>query len=216
MSEKEPSLTSDNGKPEELDRWKAFDRWIDFYVHLFERVKLQEEARDRWFRYYLIIMGSAATMLGVFLRLANEGERVALSWFFPLFGFFLGTVGILFFLLALSQRYNYRTFMERMTLLEEQIFYPMLPDEKAAARMESPLPASPIAKAAVTGHRLFLLINSLVLAVSSATTLQMILCRWHWATGALAVIVFIACGWWHHARISKLEEVLCEPRKERR
>jgi len=212
MSEKESKLESEGERITGRDSSKPFEQWLYYHCHLFERVKLQEDVRDRWFRYYLVIMASTITILGLAFRFAKEQEVVALKWFFPLLGLFLGVVGILFFLLHLSQRYNYRAFMERMTLLEEEIFYPMLSD-RVAARMKTPLPKNPAAKAAVTAQRFFLLINSLTLAVSSMAILQMILGRWHWTVVSFAVIVFIACGWWHHARINELEDILDRPRK---
>jgi hypothetical protein len=218
MSEKESKLESEGEKITGRDPWKPFERWLDYHCHLFERVKLQEDVRDRWFRYYLVIMASTITILGLAFQLAaKEKVAVALKWFFPLLGLFFSGVGILFFLLHLSQRYNYRAFMERMKLLEEKIFYPMLPD-KVAARMKTPLPKNPVAKAAVTAQRFFLLINSLTLAVSSMAILQMILSQWNWSTQnwkvvSFAVIVFIACGRWHHVRINKLEDILDRPCK---
>ena len=48
--------------------WDAFKARLEYHKHLFDRVKLQEEVRDRWFNYYLLIMAPTVTIMGIALK----------------------------------------------------------------------------------------------------------------------------------------------------
>ena len=76
---------------------------------LFNQVKLQQEVRDRWFGHYLTIIGSLTALATLCLKLfENTVKKKILYMFLGLMFLFASSLGILFFILYLCQRKNYK------------------------------------------------------------------------------------------------------------
>ncbi len=82
---------------------------IDFANYIFEQVKNQQDSRDKWMEIYLSIVG-AVSVFATF-TLAFFTETIGIVELYRILGaiFFLtGILGILFYMLFLSQRVNYK------------------------------------------------------------------------------------------------------------
>lgn len=82
---------------------------INFANYIFEQVKIQQEARDKWMEIYLLIVGGVATFAT--FTLAFFTDIIGLKDLYLILGsiFMLtGILGIFFYLLFLSQRINYK------------------------------------------------------------------------------------------------------------
>lgn len=82
---------------------------INFANYIFEQVKNQQEARDKWMEIYLLIVGGVATFAT--FTLAFFTDIIGLKDLYLILGsiFILtGILGIFFYLLFLSQRINYK------------------------------------------------------------------------------------------------------------
>ena len=89
---------------------------------LFEQVRLQQEVRDRWFGHYLTIVGAIATVATLCLKFFETSVRK--NVLFVVIGaifVFTGTLGVLFYILYLCQRRNYRDVYVRLSALQRII-----------------------------------------------------------------------------------------------
>jgi hypothetical protein len=208
MQDNKSSLTD---SPCSDDDWNAFKAKLEYYKLLFERVKLQEEVRDRWYRNYLLIMASTVTVLGLAFEFAARADRVA-QIFFSSLGFFLGIVGILSFQIHLSQRYNYTVYLRRMQLLDDIFFYPKLVDEKLISRMRKPLPPNPTPGADRSAQLFYLFTNSLVLGTSGLAVGQTIKLPPK-VMAFLVPAIFVASISFHFWRMLSLDRALTQLRE---
>ncbi len=82
---------------------------INFANFIFEQVKIQQEARDKWMEIYLSIVGGVATFAT--FTLAFFTDIIGLKDLYLILGLIFiltGILGIFFYLLFLSQRINYK------------------------------------------------------------------------------------------------------------
>ncbi len=99
-----------------------------------EQHKLQREVMDRWFGYYLIIIGIPLPLLGGLLQV--EGVRMSLSHNLAIvapIAFFYFVVGLIFFLMHVRQRINSIRWMNRIKLIEAELLtkLPTVPKPEA-------------------------------------------------------------------------------------
>ncbi|MDY4561641.1 hypothetical protein ACTNCE_14880 [Dorea longicatena] len=82
---------------------------INFANYIFEQVKIQQEARDKWMEIYLLIVGGVATFATFTLAFFTDIIELK-DWYLILGSIFMltGILGIFFYLLFLSQRINYK------------------------------------------------------------------------------------------------------------
>jgi hypothetical protein len=199
--------TSSQNSGDSENDWDAFKARLEYHKHLFDRVKLQEEVRDRWFNYYLLIMASTVTIMDFALKEMGSASQIPFQVFLSLLGIFLGIVGVIFFQIHLNQRHNYMVFLRRMELLEHNFFYPKLVDPELVSRMKKPLPRNPGGGADKNVQTLFLCTNSLVLAISGFTFGQTINIS-STALVFLSVVAFAASAVYHLWRMATLSRAL--------
>lgn len=110
-------------KPEPFTVDSAPDDVLISYTRIiFDQVKLQQEVRDRWFEHYIAIIGAitgiATLCLGLFSNSMQTNYLLLLAG-----GIFIlaSILGILFYMLYLNQRYNYKQNYKLLSALEAQI-----------------------------------------------------------------------------------------------
>jgi hypothetical protein len=97
--------------------------YVAYLGFLFQQVKLQQEVRDRWFRYYMTIAGA---ILGTGIAIAkffysskfNQGLCLLLLALSTT----MGLIGICFFMIYLRQRSNYIQQYKAITKVEDKLF----------------------------------------------------------------------------------------------
>lgn len=93
---------------------------------LFNQVKLQQEVRDRWFGHYLTIIGSLTALATLCLKLfENTVKKKILYMFLGLIFLFASSLGILFFILYLCQRKNYKQTYNYLSVVQNEMFKSM-------------------------------------------------------------------------------------------
>lgn len=93
---------------------------------LFNQVKLQQEVRDRWFGHYLTIIGSLTALATLCLKLfENTVKKKILYMFLGLMFLFASSLGILFFILYLCQRKNYKQTYNYLSVVQNEMFKSM-------------------------------------------------------------------------------------------
>ena len=120
---------------EQQDNQNELEYLILFFDSLFEQVKLQQEVRDRWFGHFLSIIGAvsalAALCYGFF---SNHISQQYLLLFIAAVFFLTGIIGILFYILYMKQRQNYRKLYRGLAVLQDKISQ-MLLTEKEQEKM---------------------------------------------------------------------------------
>lgn len=72
-----------------------------------EQLKGQGEVRDRWFKYYLTIIGAPFPILGILLQIDYVKKTIlGIPFSIAAVPFFLFTLGMLFFMMNTRQRIN--------------------------------------------------------------------------------------------------------------
>lgn len=90
---------------------------------LFEQVKLQQEVRDRWFGHYLTIIGALTAMATLCLKIfENVVQKENLYFFLGLVFIFACLLGVLFYILYLCQRRNYKRTYNLLSAIQTEIF----------------------------------------------------------------------------------------------
>lgn len=90
---------------------------------LFERVKLQQEVRDRWFGHYLTIIGSLTALATLCLKFFEDvGQKEMLYMFLGLMFGFACLLGSLFYILYLYQRKNYKETYRLLSMIQRAVF----------------------------------------------------------------------------------------------
>ncbi len=106
------------------------DGLISFTSIIFDQVKLQQEVRDRWFEHYIAIIGAITGLVTLCLGLFSNSIQT--NYLLILVGciFLLSSVlGILFYMLYLNQRYNYKRNYKLLSSLEGRILKKQLNNE---------------------------------------------------------------------------------------
>lgn len=95
---------------------------ISFANYIFEQIKLQQEARDKWMEFYLAIFGGVATFATFALTFLDD--RLDLCQLERIIGatFILaGIIGFVFYLLFLCQRINYKMHYKVLDEIQRKI-----------------------------------------------------------------------------------------------
>ncbi len=94
---------------------------------LFEQVRLQQEVRDRWFGHYLTIIGAISAVATLCLKLfENSVNKHSLYRIVGMIFIFAGSIGILFYILYLNQRHNYRKQYSQLSIIQNIILSSVL------------------------------------------------------------------------------------------
>ena len=80
---------------------------IEYYKAIFEQVKLQQEVRDKWTNYYLIVTGAVIAISGTVFKVFQSSSR-EMFYTLAFLSFSAFVIGSLFFLIYLRQRLNYQ------------------------------------------------------------------------------------------------------------
>ena len=95
---------------------------IEYLKFMFSQVQLQQEVRDRWFRYYLLIMSAFLTLI---LASIKWIDKINSSEYLPLFisiiSFLALIIGLMFFMIYLHQRRNYLKTYKLMDIADKII-----------------------------------------------------------------------------------------------
>ncbi len=98
--------------------------WIAYLTHLRSAVQLQQEVRDRWFQFYLLMTAGTLTFVTAVLTLVTAKTRAAQAGALAVCAMALGLAsvfGFLFFLLYGRQRVNYTRIYQRIGELERAL-----------------------------------------------------------------------------------------------
>lgn len=90
---------------------------------MFEQVKLQQEVRDRWFRYYMTIAGAVlGTGIAVAKLFYDNKFNQSLCLLLLALSIGMGLIGICFFMIYLRQRSNYLQQYKTIVHVEDKLF----------------------------------------------------------------------------------------------
>lgn len=93
---------------------------------LLEQVKLQQEVRDRWFGHYLTIIGALTALATLCLKIfENMVQKERLYLLLGLMFVFACLLGVLFYILYLCQRKNYKQTYNFLAAIQTEIFKSM-------------------------------------------------------------------------------------------
>lgn len=94
-----------------------------FIDHLFSRVILQQEVRDRWFLYYISISGGVLAILSpIILDIFSENDfKIGKATYASIILFAMCIIGNCFFMIYIRQRKNYLDLYKKMNVLEEEL-----------------------------------------------------------------------------------------------
>lgn len=105
------------------------EQLIMLFDSLFEQVKLQQEVRDRWFQHYLSIIGAVSALAALcFGFFSDHVSQKYLLLFIASVFFLAGILGILFYVLYMMQRQNYRKIYKGLEVLQDKICLVLLSD----------------------------------------------------------------------------------------
>lgn len=89
---------------------------------LFEQVKLQQEVRDRWFAHYISIIGAIAALATLYFEFFKDTvNKKCLFLVISLIFLFAAIIGVLFYVLYLNQRQNYKKQYNTLSLVQDMI-----------------------------------------------------------------------------------------------
>jgi hypothetical protein len=95
---------------------------IEYLNYLFDQVALQQEIRDRWFRYYMTVAGAAFLVgLTAIQFFIDRGFDLSLYIFLLILSITVFLVGFCFFMIYLRQRGNYLRFYRVMENAEKKL-----------------------------------------------------------------------------------------------
>ena len=116
-----------------------FENGIKYLMFYLEQIKLQREFQDKWFRYYLLIIGSPfALMIGV-LQLDSIKKNVQFAYsLLALLSIILFILGILFFLMYVRQRLNTLVLVLKMDKIEQSLLLSNNLTESSLNKIEFP------------------------------------------------------------------------------
>lgn len=93
---------------------------------LLDQVKLQQEVRDRWFGHYLTIIGALTALATLCLKIfENMIQKERLYLLLGLMFVFACLLGVLFYILYLCQRKNYKRTYNFLSTIQTEIFKSM-------------------------------------------------------------------------------------------
>lgn len=95
---------------------------ISFAGYIFEQVKTQQEARDKWMELYLAIFGGVSAFATIALTFLDDILEVAqMECILGVVFVFTGGLGLLFYLLFLCQRRNYKMHYKVLDEIQKKI-----------------------------------------------------------------------------------------------
>ena len=98
----------------------------NLFAVLLEQVKLQQEVRDRWFGHYLTIIGALTALATLCLKIfENMVQKERLYLLLGLMFVFACLLGVLFYILYLCQRKNYKQTYTFLSTIQTEIFKSM-------------------------------------------------------------------------------------------
>jgi hypothetical protein len=87
---------------------------------ILRQIEFQQEVRDRWFNYYLLINAATATLATTFLKLfSKSGRGIYAAAAIPLL--LAGGIGICFFHLYMRQRRNYLSHYTLLAAVQKEM-----------------------------------------------------------------------------------------------
>ena len=112
---------------------------IEYSKILLEQFKIQREVQDRWFRFYLILIGAplAAMLTLVQVESIRSATRQMYS-IIALFSTLVFLIGIFFLLMYIRQRINSLVFIKRMNVVNSFIVSESIPEKLDELAFSSP------------------------------------------------------------------------------
>ncbi len=100
---------------------------IEYLKAITEQLKMQQEVRDKWFRFYLIMVGPIFGALVVILRSDLMKNNVDYTnWLTTILCFCIFLIGLLFFLMYVRQRFNHLILYRRIEIIEKTVIEPAI------------------------------------------------------------------------------------------
>ncbi|MCX6829431.1 MAG: hypothetical protein NT002_09155 [candidate division Zixibacteria bacterium] len=97
---------------------------LEYIKFIGERIKLQQEVRDRWFKYYLTIAGAIfGTALALINLIHAEDFNVHLYAILFVLCIIMFLIGFCFLMIYINQRKNYLRFFDQMNIVEESVIH---------------------------------------------------------------------------------------------
>lgn len=104
------------------DESKENQDLIAFASYIFDQVKLQQETRDKWMELYFAIFGGVATFATFALTFFNDKLKMEqLECIIGIVFILTGIIGIIFYLLFLCQRLNYKLHYKVLSEIQRKI-----------------------------------------------------------------------------------------------
>jgi len=100
---------------------------IEYLKTITEQLKMQQEVRDKWFRFYLIMVGPIfAALVGILRSDLMEYNVNYTHWLTTILCFCIFLIGLFFFLMYVRQRYNHLILYRRVEIIEKTIVKPAI------------------------------------------------------------------------------------------
>lgn len=95
---------------------------------LFQQIKLQQEVRDKWFSYYLSIIGGVVALSTFSFNIFNNALSIDnILVLTGLIFIFTGIIGVLFYIVYLHQRLNYKKHYNILNTIQERLYDNAIP-----------------------------------------------------------------------------------------
>lgn len=107
-----------------LDPAKQTELALQYIALIYSQINHHKDVRDRWVRYYLIVIGIPIALLSSGIQ--ARGIRAVVTDPYPIlagFAALLLVLGILFFLIYVKQRANYLAMYSRVMELEKRVIF---------------------------------------------------------------------------------------------
>lgn len=121
-------------KQEELSVEEKNSTMLSFLSVLFDQVRLQQEVRDRWFGHYIAIIGAIIAAATIYLKFfENAVDKIELYISAGAIFTFAGVISVLFYILYLRQRRNYKKVYAQLSLIQSIVIENNLTDKQVKA-----------------------------------------------------------------------------------
>lgn len=99
---------------------------LNFYR---EQMKIQREIMDRWFAYFLLIIGAPFPILGGLLQVDKISSSITKNvGTFVFLAFLFFVIGLIFLFMNIRQRINTIRFLDRILPIEEALYKELFPE----------------------------------------------------------------------------------------
>lgn len=100
---------------------------IAFASYIFDQVKLQQETRDKWIELYFAIFAGVAALATFALSFFNDKLKMEqLEYIIGIIFILTGVIGVIFYLLFLCQRLNYKLHYKILSEIQQKIVFQYL------------------------------------------------------------------------------------------